>query len=236
MRRVAAFMCVVATPLVVSPPFQPPLPAAQDLLWLAVVEGSGNLYPIARLAEESWDVPDWLDPFEMEALEEGEGVALTTDGDGNLRWSGGLVASGVPTDWLFHSERHTGFPVTTDGGRPTAAHCTFKWALIIDGSSLDLPGQHRFEGVALSRAPEATFVEDDFPGLDRIREELDLVDSPPGRWGMSYRKFRWLGFFRVKGAVIGIVHGEYYEGEIVRVVEIDGEVGRVLTRTHMGGC
>ena len=180
-------------------------------------------------------MPDWLDPFELEGVEDSEEVELTTDGEGSWSWSGGLVAAGVPTDWLLYSEQHTGSPVTITGGRLTMAHCTFKWALTVDGSGIEAPEQARFAGVAVSRAPEAVLAESDLPGLNRISEELGLIDRPD-RWSDSYRRFRWLGFFRVEAAVIGMVYGEYYAGDGMLVVGIHGEVGRVLARTHMGGC
>ncbi len=96
--------------------------------------------------------------------------------------------------------------------------------------------EDQFAGVALSRAPEAVLFEDDIPALNRIREDLGLVDSTADRWSESYGKFRWLAFVRVAGTVIGVMHGEYYEGELIHVVEIIGDVGRVVAETHMGGC
>lgn len=96
--------------------------------------------------------------------------------------------------------------------------------------------EDQFAGVALSRAPEAVLFEDDIPALNRIGEDLGLVDSTADRWSESYGKFRWLAFVRVAGTVIGVMHGEYYEGELIHVVEIIGDVGRVVAETHMGGC
>lgn len=234
MGRAAFVVCLGATLSAAWLLSEPSLRPSTDPLWIAVVEGRGNLYPIARLDEGGWKVPAWVEPFEVEGVGALEEVELTPDGDGRWSWSGGLVTREVPTSWLLYTEEQAGTPLAITRGRLVSAHCVYKWALAVDGPAPGL-SEGQFTGVALSRAPEAVLSKADMPGLNRIGEDLGLIDDPD-RWSEGYRKFRWLGFLRVEGAVIGVLHGEYYEGETIRVVEIDGEVGRVLSRTHMGGC
>ena len=220
MSHVAAVV-FLGTALLVFPPVpEPRLFSVDDSLWIAVVDERGILYPITRLVGESWEVPDWVKTFDIERENLAPDVPLD-----------------VPTHWFFYSPRHAGSPITTTGVRLASAHCMFKWTFTADSSGLGLSGQDRLAGVALSDAPQAALLEDDIAGLNTTSEYLGLTDSPPDSLGTErHRKFRWLGFFRIKGAVVGIVQGQYYEGESISVIGIDGKKGRLLASAHMGGC
>lgn len=141
LRRVAAAVCVGTILPVWAPLSEPALQSADDPLWLAVMGGRGHLYPVARLDGESWEVPDWVKPFEVEGVDAPEEAELTPVGDGGWSWSGGLVTRDVPTSWLLYSDEHSGSPLTITGGRLATAHCVFKWALTVDGSAPDLAGR-----------------------------------------------------------------------------------------------
>ena len=51
MGRAAVVVCLAATLSASWPLSEPPLRPGDDPPWIAVVEGRGNLYPIARLDE-----------------------------------------------------------------------------------------------------------------------------------------------------------------------------------------
>ncbi len=66
---------------------------------------------------------------------------------------------------------------------------------------------------------------------------LDFQALPGPRRPLRPRRvIRWLAFFRIQGSVVGIVHGDFREGESFVVVKLDGAASRILAQLHGGGC
>lgn len=122
------------------------------------------------------------------------------------------------------------------------AGCTERWGIRTNLDTLPTFGDDRFDTptrIAFTHPPSAVLPEDDFPALDRIREDLGLVDRLAD--GEGYRSFRWLGFYRfddgpLAATTLGILRGGYYEGAGYIVIHIYGDRGRVVARAGEGGC
>lgn len=204
-------------------------PVTVDSLLIAAAQRNGSLIAIARYADGTWDPVTWSQPFDLDDIQP------TTTGDGTWRLPGGdTVAVGVPPSWHLYSEVERGTPMTTTGFRISGIHCSTSWVLTTDRTGLQSLEGTWLAGVALSAPPQAVLSEEDIPDLERIRVDLDLVDRPSR--GDGRRTFHWLGFFRIDGAVVGVVHGQYYEGDSLLVVLLQGDRSRVLSRLHAGGC
>jgi len=226
----------------------------EEPLWVGVLEDDGNLVPIARHKigqsgteeEGDWDEP-WPELFDFEALrfDRQTGMPLMVD----LPWwrpnqearSGWRRTRAAPIRWYVHSPGEPVTPVDATFLTITRAHCDMAWKLDVEDTPevnallRRVNGQRQdFAGAVFSRPADAVMDEGDIPALDRIRQDLDLVDRPAQ--GQSYRNHRWLGFYRFSDVLFGVGHVQGYEGESYFLVEIDGDRGRIAARGGGGGC
>ena len=67
-----------------------------------------------------------------------------------------------------------------------------------------------------------------------VRAPDVIATGVPGSWLLL--RFDWLGFFRYDSLTFGVVQELAYESSGLTVVEIDGELGRVVARASEGGC
>jgi len=199
-----------------------------DTLLIAAVYENGSLIPIARYAGGAWNVVPWSEPFgfEDDSAYAADGTRLWPERD--------TLGTGVPASWLLYSHGARGTPMATGEFRLGRTYCMVRWELTTDRRPLQSPEGSRFAGVALSQPPDTVLSEEDIADLEQIRVDLDLTDRPSR--GDDVRTFRWLGFFRIRGLVVGVVHGDFWEGESFLVVELDGAGSRILARLHGGGC
>lgn len=199
-----------------------------DTLVIGVVYENGSLIPIARYAGGAWNVVPWSEPFgyEDDSVIAADGTRLWPERD--------TVDTRVPSSWLLYSHGARGTPMATGEFRLGKTYCMVRWELTTDRRSLQSPEGSRFAGVAMSQPPDTVLSEEDIAGLEQIRVDLDLTDRPSG--GDGVRTFRWLGFFRIQGLAVGVVHGEGWEGEFFLVVALDGTGSRILAQLHGGGC
>lgn len=236
-------------------------PPEEEPLWVGVLDLSGNLVPIARYRaaqpgtdEGAWDEP-WPEPFEFEALrfDRQTGTPLFVD---IPRWrpnqetrSGWRRTKAAPVRWYVHS---AGEPVTSVDATSltiTHAHCVMAWKLEVEETPelsallrrVDAQWRQssgavfsRPIGAVFSRPADAVVDEADIPALDRIRQDLELVDRPAK--GDARVNHRWLGFYGFSDLLLGVVHVLGYEGEGYYIVEIDGDRGRIAADVHGGGC
>ena len=234
-----AVVCVVWGGWVVESP-------AADPLWIALVHVDGSLTPIAREQDGVWDRP-WPSPFRPYLRVDSTGVLRPVLG---VRWRVGdepwalpveMSDSGhatltAPLEWFLYSDSEGGGPLSLRELRLARVQCLQEW--VLDTDRRDLPAwegrSHRkLAGVAFNRPVEAV-AEQDIPGLDRVREELGYIDGT----GEKAPRYVWLGFYRAEGGtkVLGVMNAVGYEGERFDVVEIEGEVGRVVMRASGGTC
>ena len=229
-------------------------PPEHDPLWIAVVRTDGVLIPFARHGDDGWDLP-WPAPFEAET------AALDTGGDvvpppwlGREAWTlpvppidrqdpgGGRIAA--PLQWSFYSRTEQGTALAVSRLLLVEAHCMMSWGLGLgEPSGSGERGLPRVEGtpdvagVAFNHPLDVVSAEEEIPGLDRIRADLDLIDVSGLDDPMESRRFVWLGFYRLDdGDIIGVVNDRLYEGESWFVLEIDGDEGRIAHRVYGGGC
>ena len=197
-------------------------------LWIAVAYREGDLVPVARYADGVWDSPPWSGEV-LEDIEDLDTLGRSAD----------VIVASLPASWSLFSPAHQGLLLKTVSVRLATNQCSLHWVIVTDRDSLPGFGEERISfrevsGVALSLAPSAVLSEGDLPDVEKLRKDLGFVDVPPG--GDGVRSFRWLGFFRAEGKTFGVLRGLYYEGSDYRVIQIDGDRGRVVVRTYEGGC
>ncbi|WP_419164602.1 hypothetical protein [Candidatus Palauibacter sp.] len=228
-------------------------PPQEEPLWVGVLDRDGNLVPVARYKAAqpgtgagAWDEP-WPELFEFEALrfDRQTGTPLFVD---LPRWlpnqetrSGWRRTKAAPVRWYVHSPGEPVTPVDATFLTITHAHCVMAWRLDVEetpevSALLRRSDERRQQlvGPVFSRPAAAVVDEVDIPALDRIRQDLDLVDRPAK--GDVRLDHRWLGFYHFSDLLLGVMHVRGYEGESYVVVEIDGDQGRIAARVHGGGC
>ena len=221
-----------------------------DALWIGVASYEGTIAPIARVADGVWSIPPWADAFYLQS------IAARNTGDGVWSWpdvkevwenpdedpdfpgrAPDVIATGVPDSWYLFSEAQRGSELTTTSLMVERSHCMVRWALQTTRDTLPAMGMgvHPYiGGVVLSRQPSAILSADDMPALERIEEDLGLVDVTDA--GKLDRRFDWLGFFRYDDLTFGVVQALYYESSDFSIVEFNGELGRVVAWASEGGC
>ncbi len=242
-------------------------PPEEEPLWVGVLDRDGNLVPVARYkaaqpgtGEGAWDEP-WPELFELEALrfDRQTGRPLFVD---LPRWlpnqetrSGWRRTKAAPVRWYVHSPGEPVTPVDATFLTITHAHCLMAWNLEVEetpevSALLRRADEQRKQssgavfsrpvGAVFSRPADAVVDEADIPALDRIRQDLDLVDRPESERDRPgfYRggDYSWLGFHRFGDLVLGVAYGEFYESEAYFIVEIDGDHGRMAAAVSGGGC
>ena len=242
-----------------------PARQSEPPLWIGFLRRDFHLIPIARYdasrsasAEaEVWDEP-WPEPFRFADLridrDRGTPAVSPTSGtapDADTTASGGSVrhdwsrTTEAPVDWYFHVRGQDVSTLTTSHLSLMRIECFWAWSLPVEETpeleeSLRQAGMRRDApaAVAFSRAPDAVMDGSEIPTLDEIRRELNLVDRPePGRPpDDNAATFRWLGFYRFGGLLLGVVHERGYESQTFQVVRIDGDRSRIEAEVRFSGC
>ena len=235
-------------------------PPEGEPLWVGVFDRDGDLLPLARYTitpagapDGTWDEP-WPETFGFEGLRfdrrTGEPLFVDTwrsGAAGQETRSSWRRTKSAPERWYLHAPGAPVTPLDATSLIMTNAQCNMAWWLTVEETSelRALPPligdrDKRFVGVAFSRPADAVVDETDIPALDRIRQELGLVDrtrSEGERPGV-YRggDYTWFGFHRFGDLLLGVVFGTFYEGERYFIVEIDGDRGRIASSFYGGGC
>ena len=229
-------------------------PPEDEPLWVGVLDRGGHLVPIARyragqpgagVGEGAWDEP-WPELFELEALrfDRQTGRPLIVD---MPRWrpnqetrSGWRRTKAAPVRWYVHAPGERVTPVDATSLTITQAHCLMAWTLEVEVTPevrallRRADEQRQFAGAVFSIPADAVVDEADIPALDRIQQDLELVDRPS--IGDSRVTHRWLGLYRFSDLLLGVMHVLGYEGESYVIVEIDGDQGRMAAAVSGGGC
>ena len=219
---------------------------ADDPLWIALIRTDGSMTPIARHHGGIWDRP-WPDPFRPILRIDSAGLVQPHLASrwpvGHEPWAlpvdllePGQLRLTAPLEWFLYSRSERGVPLTLTELRLAPAQCLHEWVLDTDraGQPRVAPGSHReLAGVAFNRSVEVV-AEEDIPGLDAMREDLGFVDET----GVRGTRYTWLGLYRTgsRDTIVGIVHAVGYESEWFDVVEIEGEVARVVVTASGGMC
>ena len=236
-----------------------PRPPEGEPLWVGVYDRDGDLLPLARYTigspgapDGTWDEP-WPEPFDFEGLrfDRRTGEPLFVDyqwarGDEETM-SGWRRTKAAPARWYLHAPGAPVTPLDATSLTITNAHCEMAWKLKVEETPelRALPpgiGDRwpRFVGVAFSRPADAVVDEADIPALDRIRQNLGLVDRTrsegerPGPYPVA--DYTWFGFHRFGDLLLGVAYGQFYEGEGYFIVEIDGDRSRIAADVRGGGC
>ena len=248
-----------------SPPEAPPERRQEGPLWIGILRRDLHLVPIARYdadrpasAEgEGWHEP-WPEMFRLDDLrfdrDRGTPVVSAPLGmvpDADTTASGGSVrhdwsrTTEAPVDWYFHVRGQSVSTLSTAHLSLMRIECFMAWSLPVEETpeleeTLRQAALRRDAPVAVtfSRSPDAVVDESELPGLDEIRRELNLVDRPPpGRPpDDKAATYRWLGFHRFGDLLLGVVHERGYEYQTFRIVQIEGDRGRVVADVWAGGC
>ena len=235
-------------------------PPEGEPLWVGVFDRDGDLLPLARYTigspaapDGTWDEP-WPETFIFEGLrfDRRTGEPLFVDvqrawaADQETRSSWRRTKS-APARWYLHSPGASVTPLDATSLTMTNAQCLMAWMLKVEETSevRALPPligdrDQRFVGVAFSRPADAVVDEADIPELERIRQDLDLVDrirregERPGPYAGG--DYTWFGFHRFDDLLLGVAFGVFYEAEGYFIVEIDGDRGRIASSFYGGGC
>ena len=247
--RILAIAAATLPAACATPPA--PVPPPGDHLIVAITDDYGDLNPIARYADGIWDRPPWATPVGWDRL------AAAPAGDSSAwRWPDGrriwpvsgrgwdsighsvhAVAVNVPDRWHFHSDSAQDQPLFTRGLRLTESACGISWWVRTQAERREVfphLGDFRTAGVSLSRRPTAIPPADEWPAVERIVEELGLLNDEPPR-GDSH--FLWIGVFRFENMTIGVLH-RIGPGFGVRqaVIELEGDRPRVVGEIRRELC
>ena len=247
------------------PPEAPPDRRQEGPLWIGILRRDLHLVPIARYdadrpasaEREGWDEP-WPEMFRFDDLrfdrDRATPVVFPTFGmapGADTTANGGSVqhdwsrTTEAPVDWYFHVPGQNVSALSTAHLSLMRTECFMAWSLPVEEApeleeALRQAGVRRDApaAVVFSRSPDAVVDESEMPALDEIRRELNLVDRPESGHPPDDKAatYRWLGFYRFDGLLLGVVHERGYESGTFHVVQIDGDRGRIVADVWAGGC
>jgi len=196
-------------------------------VYFAMVFPNGNLVPFAK-----WDSPDgWDNPWPTSVYEED---TITTPQPVTI----------LPRKWFFYAlDDTTVRECEIDSLTMQEIHCYRNWAVTSNLLSrypgiaeaqhwrLGFASTERFSIISDSLAVQS------WPDIEmpRIREQLKMLPSgEPGYEGFYH--YSVLGYFRIRGRLMGVGVAFPWEAEKYQVFEITWRNGRLLIETFGGGC
>ena len=224
-----------------------PMVPPNDHLIVAIANVRGDLTPIARYGDGTWDRPPWAIPVEASNWK----AVPTVDSlnwrwpDRHLTWSSSVrtwdsigypddaVAVNVPEQWTLYSDSADASSLFT---RDLRLIMQSGWCLAWTVQTLtdSLRREYYFDGsrvkgLALSRIPSAILPSHTVTDAELIAKEIGFpVPESNASWGPRYD---WLGIFEFEGMTVGVLYQGEYGGRHA-VVVFQGDAYEIVAQSE----